>query len=153
MTDPSDHPRTKHFRMERRPVAPTEPETKELDYLMGWDQFQQYLDFVDWEDCPDSENVHAIVTLSERAPHSYNNKWGRQQWKMTVHQVKRDGTREKRCLSGGNRLWASIKAALIEEHQAPLGTILNIIRAGSGFNTMYYVEILRDGISHQDDDE
>jgi hypothetical protein len=127
----------KPIRLEKRPRTPTEHPVSELEKL-GWGEFEQYLEFVDW---PDEDPKTIEVILGEDVPHRYENKWGRKQYKMTVWQVWGD-RREKRCLSSGKRLWATIRKELESVGEMPHGCAMRITRTGTGFSTEYEVEIL-----------
>lgn len=108
--------------------APTEQVT--LDDI--WDNFEpDYLPFVEWTLF--EGNKIATVEFTEDAPTEYANKWSRTQWKMRVIQ---DG--DDKILSGGKRLWYSLKLLCQKHNKRPsdMGLVV-ITRKGSGFDTSY----------------
>lgn len=104
-----------------------------------WDSFKSdYKAFVEWlADVDDPSQSFCIVEFISDSPEQYKNKWGRDQYKMMVYQGQ-----EERILSGGKRLFISIKKLCISENLNPteLGNVL-VVRKGSGFDTEYSVEI------------
>lgn len=126
----------KHIKLDREKDAraPTQNPPNKLE-LLGWGQFDEYLEFVDWIEEEDCKFV--TIKLLQDAPQEYKNKWGRTQYKMKVYQYE---TNDKRTLSAGKRLWGTIKNFLVENQIPPCGTKIQITRTGSGFDTQYQVK-------------
>jgi len=112
--------------------TPTEP----ITISDVWGEVKpKYIEFVKWLHHPDDDFDFVVVEFLEDQPEAYKNKWQRDQFKILVNQ---EGI--ERYLSGGNRLFAVIKAFMLNQNDylTNMGK-LQIDRIGSGFQTDYSI--------------
>lgn len=96
----------------------------------------EFLPFVEWIKGTDGD-IGCNLLFATDTPEAYENKWGRQQWKMEVIQAGHAA-----MLSGGKRLWATFKAFLLKQKKLPTELPLTTVkRLGDGFSTQYEFKI------------